>query len=125
MPAAISCVTLPVDDLDASVAFYSKALGVAPDDRDADQASFDLDGVFLVLTKRGDFSDMVEAAAPKGAVSAMLSYITESKGEVDSVLAAAQGAGAAVDAAEQDETIYSGSFTDPNGHVWEVLHEAA
>ncbi len=125
MPAAISCVTLPVDDVNKAVAFYGAAFGITPDDRDDDQASFDLDGVFLVLTKRGDFGDLVDNAAPKGAVSAVLSYFTEARGDVDSVLNAAKGAGGAVSAAEDDEGSYSGSFTDPDGHVWEVLYDAS
>ena len=27
--------------------------------------------------------------------------------------------------AEDDEGVYSGCFTDPDGHVWEVLYDAA
>ena len=125
MPAAISCVTLPVDDVNKSVAFYSAVLGVSPEDRDDDQASFDLDGVFLVVTKRGDFADLVDNAAGKGSVSAMLSYFADAKGDVDAVLSAAQGAGGSVSAAEDDEGSYSGSFTDPDGHVWEVMYDAS
>lgn len=125
MPAAISCVTLPVDDVNRAVAFYSAVLGVSPDDRDDDQASFDLDGVFFVVTKRGDFNELVDSAAPKGAVSAMLSYFTDAKGDVDAVINAAKGAGGAVTAAEDDEGSYSGSFTDPDGHVWEVMYDAS
>lgn len=125
MPAAISCVTLPVDDVNKAVAFYSAVLGVSPEDRDDDQASFDLDGVFLVVTKRGDFSDLVDNAAPKGSVSAMLSYFTDARGDVDSVLNAAKSAGGSVSAAEDDEGSYSGSFTDPDGHIWEVMYDAS
>lgn len=125
MPAAISCVTLPVDDVNKAVAFYGAVLGVAPDDRDDDQASFDLDGVFLVLTKREDFGDLVDNAAPKGAVSAVLSYFTDARGDVDAVLNAAKGAGAAVSDAEDDEGSYSGAFTDLDGHVWEVMYDAS
>jgi predicted lactoylglutathione lyase len=125
MPAAISCVTLPVDDVNKAVAFYSAALGVSPEDRDDDQASFDLDGVFLVVTKRADFADVVDNAAPKGAVSAMLSYFADSAGDVDAVLNAAKGAGADVSDAEDDDGSYSGSFTDPDGHVWEVMYDAS
>ena len=49
MPAAISCVTVPVDDLQKSIAFYRDGLGLAPEEQDADHAAFDLDGVYLVL----------------------------------------------------------------------------
>src|SRR5262249_44630847 len=44
MPAAISCVTVPVDDLQKSIAFYRDGLGLAVEESDEDHAVFDLDG---------------------------------------------------------------------------------
>jgi len=46
MPVAISCVTLPVDDLPKSLAFYQNVMGFQPDEQDEDHAAFDVDGVF-------------------------------------------------------------------------------
>lgn len=128
MPATISCVTLPVDDLKKSVAFYA-ALGISPEEADDDQATYDLDGAYLVLLDRSEFGVYVESvghrSAPKGQSEAVLSYFTESRGEVDELLGKAKAAGAgAVTAAEEDEGSYSGYFTDPDGHVWEVLYDA-
>ncbi|MEZ5995314.1 MAG: VOC family protein [Hyphomonadaceae bacterium] len=127
MPAAISCVTVPVDDLKKSVAFYRDGLGLKAEEQDDDHAAFDLDGTYFVLLNRGDFGDYAEGVgktvAGKGSLSAMLSYFTESRGDVDAMLAKAKGAGAAVTAAEEEEGIYSGYFTDPDGHAWEVLFD--
>lgn len=122
MPVAISCVTVPVDDLQKSVAFYRDGLGFSVEEQDEDHAAFDLDGVYFVLMNRGDFGEYASVAG-KGSISAMLSYFTENKGEVDAVLAKAKGAGASVTAAEDDEGLYSGYFTDPDGHAWEVLFD--
>jgi hypothetical protein len=128
MPAAISCVTVPVDDLQKSVGFY-KALGLTPEESDEDSAAFDLDGVYLVLLQRGEFGVYVESvghgAASKGSSETILSYFTDSRGDVDALLAKAKAAGAgAVTPAEDDEGSYSGYFTDPDGHIWEVLYDA-
>ncbi|MBL8538235.1 MAG: VOC family protein [Hyphomonadaceae bacterium] len=127
MPAAISCVTLPVDDVQKSLAFYRDGLGLAPEEHDEDHAAFDLDGVYLVVLNRGDFGEYADgvgkSVAGKGSVSAMLSYFTETRGEVDAMLAKAKAAGASVTAAEDDEGMYSGYFTDPDGHAWEVLFD--
>lgn len=127
MPAAISCVTLPVDDLQKSLAFY-RGLGLSPEEQDEDHAALNLDGVYLVLLNRGDFTDYVETAgtraASKGNAGVILSYFAESRGEVDQVLAKAKGAGGATTAPEDDEGVYSGYFTDPDGNTWEVLHDA-
>lgn len=127
MPAAISCVTLPVDDLGKSLAFY-RGLGLVPEEQDEDHAAFNLDGVYLVLLNRSDFGVYVESVghrpASKGQAETILSYFTESRGEVDQLLAKAKGAGGVTTAAEDDEGTYSGYFTDPDGHTWEVLHDA-
>lgn len=127
MPAAISCVTLPVDDLNKSTAFY-KALGLSPEEQDEDHVAFNLDGVYLVLLNRSEFGVYVEGvghrAAGKGQSEAILSYFAESRGEVDQLIAKAKGAGAQATAPEDDEGVYSGYFTDPDGHAWEVLHDA-
>ncbi|HEX8902069.1 VOC family protein [Vitreimonas sp.] len=128
MPAAISCVTVPVDDLQKSVGFY-KALGLTPEESDEDSAAFDLDGVYLVLLQRGEFGVYVESvghgAAGKGSSETILSYFTDSRGDVDALLAKAKAAGAgAVTPAEDDDGSYSGYFTDPDGHIWEVLYDA-
>ena len=127
MPAAISCVTLPVDDLNKSTAFY-KALGLSPEEQDEDHVAFNLDGVYLVLLNRSEFGVYVEGVghrpASKGQAEAILSYFAESRGEVDQLIAKAKGAGGAATAPEDDEGVYSGYFTDPDGHTWEVLHDA-
>ena len=127
MPAAISCVTLPVDDLQKSLAFY-KGLGLSPEEQDGDHAAFNLDGVYLVLLNRGDFGDYAEGAgqraAGKGNLSAILSYFADSRGEVDTLIGKAKNAGGATTAPEDDEGVYSAYFTDPDGHTWEVLHDA-
>lgn len=127
MPAAISCVTLPVDDLQKSLSFY-RGLGLSPEEQDEDHVAFNLDGVYLVLLNRSEFGVYVEGLghrpAAKGQAEAILSYFADSRGEVDQLLAKAKSAGGTTTAAEDDEGVYSGYFTDPDGHTWEVLHDA-
>ena len=55
MPAAISCVTVPVDDLQKSIAFYRDVLGLTAEEQDEDHAAFDADGVYFVLLNRSEF----------------------------------------------------------------------
>jgi predicted lactoylglutathione lyase len=126
MPAAISCVTIPVDDLQKSIAFYRDGLGLTAEETDEDHAVFDLDGVYLTLLDRSGFNAYVEPiglrSAAKGNAGMIISYFTDSKGDVDAFIAKAQKAGAKVAAAAEDEDGYSGYFTDPDGHAWEVLY---
>lgn len=127
MPAAISCVTIPVDDLQKSIAFYRDGLGLAIEEQDEDHAALDLDGVYLVLLQKSEFGTYVEQLghrpAARGAAEAIMSYFAESKSEVDSVMAQAQRAGAQIVAATDEDGVYSGYFADPDGHTWEVLFD--
>jgi predicted lactoylglutathione lyase len=127
MPAAISCVTVPVEDLQKSIAFYRDGLGLSVQEQDDEHAALDLDGVYLVLLERSEFGTYVERLghrpAARGAAETIISYFTESKGEVDAVMGQAQRAGAQIVAASDDDGVYSGYFTDPDGHTWEVLFD--
>jgi predicted lactoylglutathione lyase len=127
MPAAISCVTIPVDDLQKSIKFYRDGLGLAIEEQDEDHAALDLDGVYLVLLQRSEFGTYVEQLghrpAARGASEAIISYFTESKGEVDQIMGQAQRAGAQIVAASDEEGVYSGYFADLDGHTWEVLFD--
>lgn len=129
MPVSISCVTLPVDDLQKSIAFYQSVMGFTADEQDDDHAAFDVDGVYLVLLNRGDFGVYVEGVghrpAARGNAESILSYFADTRDEVDALIAKAKGAGATAADAEDDDGVYSGCFTDPDGHVWEVLYDAA
>jgi len=127
MPAAISCVTVPVEDLQKSIAFYRDGLGLAVEEQDEEHAALDLDGVYLVLLERSEFGTYVERVghrpAARGSAETIISYFTESKAEVDAVMAQAQRAGAQIVAASDEDGVYSGYFTDPDGHTWEVLFD--
>src|SRR5689334_4079781 len=85
MPAAISCVTVPVDDLQKSLSFYRDGLGLTPVENDEEHIAFDLDGVYFVLLDRSEFGTYVERVghrpAARGAAGAIISYFAENKGE--------------------------------------------
>ena len=63
-------------------------------------------------------------AAP-GTVECLLSIAVDSADAVDGMVRAAVEAGASVAAKpEQQAWGYSGTFTDPDGHLWQVSHPA-
>ena len=127
MPAAISCVTVPVENLQKSIAFYRDGLGLSVEEQDEEHAAIDCDGVYLVLLERSEFGTYVERLghrpASRGAAETIISYFTECKAEVDALMAQAQKAGAQIVAASDEDGVYSGYFTDPDGHTWEVLFD--
>jgi len=141
MQPQIHVITLAVADLDRALAFYRDGLGFASqgvigtewvgDDVDAAGAvaMFTLDGgLILAVYPRSELAK--DAGVPPGAPTSgefSIGHIVSSRAEVDAVLAAARAAGATLLAEPRDRPwgIYSGYFQDPDGHLWEVMHNPA
>jgi len=122
------CITLAVDDLKKSLAFYRDGLGLpaqfSAELKDgADRTAFELAGdLWLVLMPRAEFAKCTKIAhqpdAPRGSSECILSYFAASKEDVDAILKRANVAsGAMPGEAEEQPWGYSGYFTDPDGHL--------
>lgn len=127
MEQRISLVTLGVDDLDRSQAFY-EALGWIGQRVDG-TVFFQAGGSAVVLWGRRQLADdagmAVEADEAVGRFGGIaLAQNVRSPGEVDEVLATAHAAGAVITspAATTFYGGYAGYFTDPDGHAWEIAH---
>lgn len=129
MEQRLSLVTLGVVDLARARAFY-EALGWRGQEVER-TVFFQAGGLALVLWGRrelaadcglGDGSGPGGSAAGFGGVA--LAHNVRSDAEVDALLATAERAGATVTrpAATSEHGFYSGVFTDPDGHPWEIAH---
>ena len=124
MEQRLSLVTLGVSDLGRARRFY-EALGwqsgAAPDD---DVVFFRAGGTVLALWGRAELAEDsgVEDGGGWGGVT--LAHNVRSPEEVDAVLADAERAGATITRAAGPAFWggYTGVFTDPDGHAWEVAH---
>jgi uncharacterized protein len=130
MRRRIHVLTLGVADLERSLAFY-RALGLESEGLIGTEfpggtaARFDLDdGLMLMLYGRDDLEKDANATFDSpGRGEFSIGHLVQSRDEVDSVLAAAQAAGATLTEEPYDRPwgIYSGYFRDPDGHLWEVI----
>ena len=136
MRAKISFITLAVADLDRSVAFYREGLGWQTDGivgrefhdevtgADGTIAFFALEpGLLLGLYERANLAK--DASVPPGAPSTTefsLGIPAGSQAEADEMLRQAEAAGAVLTAAAHMRPfgVYSGYFTDPDGHLFEI-----
>jgi uncharacterized protein len=130
MKPRITLITLGVDNLECALNFYRDGLGlptngiVGTEFEQGAVAFFDLQqGVKLALWPRTSLAH--EANVPLGPRSASeftLGHNVASKAEVDAVINQARKAGATITAPPHDAFWggYTGSFQDPDGHVWEV-----
>jgi catechol 2,3-dioxygenase-like lactoylglutathione lyase family enzyme len=132
MKATISVITLGVDDLERSVAFYRDGLGLGTDGivgaefEHGAVAFFDLQqGLKLAVWPRRSLAhDAGLTVSPPSATDLSLGHNVSSKAEVDAVMQQASAAGATLVKAAQDTFWggYAGYFQDPDGHLWEVVY---
>lgn len=130
MKPRITVLTLGVDDLEASLAFYRDGLGlptqgiVGTEFEHGAVAFFDLQGgLILAIWPRGDLAR--DAGIPQAAPSPTefsIGHNVASRQEVDAVMEQAERAGATIVKPAGDTFWggYSGYFQDPDSHLWEV-----
>ncbi|GAB3021226.1 VOC family protein [Natronobiforma cellulositropha] len=125
MDPHVSIVTLGVSDLERSIAFYRDGLSLPLRERDPDDdiAFFTLSGTWLALYPWDALAeDATVSPTGDGFSGVTIAHNTDSRDEVDAVLAEAEAAGATIEKPAQDVFWggYSGYFADPDGHLWEV-----
>ena len=130
MRPRITLLTLGVDDLDKSVAFYRDGLGfktpgiVGKEFEFGAVAFFDLEaGLRLALWPRKSLAHDTELrVGPPSATEFSIGHNVNSKAEVDAAMEQARKAGATIVKPAHDTFWggYSGYFQDPDGHLWEI-----
>jgi uncharacterized protein len=136
MDPKIFFITLAVDDLDRSLAFYRDGLGWPTEGivgqefhdqltgADGTIAIFTLDGgLLLALYERTNLAkDASLPVAPPSSTEFSLGIPARSRDEVDRLLTLAQAAGGTLTAPTHMRPfgVYSGYFTDPDGHLFEI-----
>ncbi len=124
MEQRLSLVTLGVADIGRARKFY-EALGWSATDRgDDDIVFFQTGGLVIALWDRASLAEDTVVTDGGGWGGITLAYNTRRTDEVDTVLTEAAEAGGVIKriAAETFWGGYSGLFTDPDGHSWEVAH---
>ncbi len=137
MKAQVNVITLAVDDLARSIAFYRDGLGLPTKGIFGTEFAgsitepagavcfFELSGgLILALYPRSELAkDAKLPNAPANSLEFSLGYLAESKDAVDRVVEQAQVAGATVTDAPHHRPwgIYSGYFKDLDGHLWEII----
>jgi uncharacterized protein len=120
----LSLVTLGVSDLARARRFYEQLGWTTRAGPDDDVVFFQAGCLVIALWSREELArdSVVEDRGGWGGIT--LAHNVRSADEVDAVVAKARAAGASV-TREPAPTFwggYSGVFTDPDGHPWEVAH---
>jgi uncharacterized protein len=141
----ITALTIGVDDLERSLAFYRDGLGFQTngimgtefkgDETHPSGAAvmFELqNGLILALHPRTELAKdakqpVVVGVSKRSPTEFSIGHFVQSKEEVDALLKQAKAAGAIVTEEPHDRPwgIYSGYFQDPDGHLWEIVWNPA
>jgi predicted lactoylglutathione lyase len=126
MRQKMNLITLGVRDFERSVTFYEKGLGWKKSSSSMDTlALFQLGGIVLSLYPRTELAaDATVVDEPTGFSGITLSLNTKTVEEVDEVLQEAVRAGGKLVKPGQKVFWggYSGYFSDPDGHLFEVAY---
>jgi uncharacterized protein len=121
-PQRITLITLGVDDLNRSRAFY-EALGWIVTQAQEGVIFFQINGAVLGLFGRSDLAadqGRPDATLGTGAMTLAQNFSTEAEVDVAFDLALKSGAKSLKAPEKVFWGGYSGYFADPDGHVWEV-----
>ncbi len=136
MKPRVHVITLAVQDLERSLAFYRRlgleSEGIIASEFPGDEemaagaiALFHLEaGLILCVFPRAELAKDAKVSVPPPVPGQFsIGHAVESREEVDALLEAAEEAGATVTVKAYDRPfgVYSGYFQDPDGHLWEVL----
>ena len=137
MKPRLNVLTLAVDSLEKSLAFYRDGLGLpskgiigtefqgSKTEPAGAVAFFELrGGLILALYPRSELAkDSNLSDTTRSSLEFSLGYAVESREAVDNLLKKAEAAGATLTEAPRERPwgIYSGYFKDLDGHLWEII----
>jgi uncharacterized protein len=130
MRPRIKVITLGVQDLAASLAFYRDGMGlptqgiIGQEFEDGAVVFFNMnDDLILALYPKAALAkDAKVPVSPPSPAEFSIGHIVKSKQEVDAIMQQAEMAGAQVTDPPHDRFWggYSGYFQDLDGHLWEI-----
>jgi uncharacterized protein len=120
-------VSLPVADLDRSLRFYRDGLGLSIPGIDEYMITFELPNLSLFLLENSQYANYLDRAGvarPTATVAGacVISCAIATRDEVDDVLSRARSTGGSAQAAVEHDGSYTGYVSDPDGHLWELVH---
>jgi catechol 2,3-dioxygenase-like lactoylglutathione lyase family enzyme len=125
LPNAIEVITLFVDNITETKAFYSKVFEAEVLFQDDVSAVLKFEGAIVNLLEAAQAPELVEPVAVAPASSGARMLLTIRVPDVDAACAALKAEGVALLNGPMDRPWgrRTAAFADPSGHVWEVAQE--
>ncbi len=121
----IGAITLFVEDVAASKAFYQNAFDLAPFDDGQTNVGFKLTDLYFFLTQSSTAPDMIAPLAAGAAGNGPRHVFAIIVADVDAVAAELKAKGVALINGPQDRSwgMRTLNFADPDGYIWEIAQE--
>lgn len=119
-------VNLPVGDLPAAMQFYT-ALGFTNNPAFTDETAACMvwsEAIYVMLLTHDKWRTFTSRPIPpSGSSEVMLAFTVDDRAAVDTITttAGASGGTADVNPVQDHGFMYSRSFADPDGHIWEAF----
>ena len=116
----IGAMTLYVQNLDSTKAFYQQAFGLQPQFEEAGTAAFRFKDLFVFLQQADELPAQASAVLAKGSDGVgQFAIIVD---DVDAVTADLAAVGVSLLSGPSDRAwgMRTVTFADPSGHVWEI-----
>ena len=121
-PGSISAITLFVDNLSATKAFYLEVFGLPILFEDEDSAVFRFDNTMINLLTSSAAVSLIDPATVASPDTGSRVQLTLDVENVDTTCAELAGHGVVLLNGPMDREwgIRTASFRDPGGHIWEI-----
>ena len=126
-PGSISALTLFVDDLAATKAFYSQVFALPILFEADDSAVFHFDNTMINLLASSAAIELIEPATVASPDAGSRLQLTLNVDDVDAMCAELAARGVELLNGPMDRAwgIRTASFRDPGGHIWEIAQPLA
>jgi catechol 2,3-dioxygenase-like lactoylglutathione lyase family enzyme len=125
LPASVGAITLFVEDPQRSKSFYEKVFGLSPIFEDEDAAAFKFENTIVNLLKVTAALELIEPATVGGREAGSRIQLTVWVDDADAVCQelATRGVELLNGPIDRAWGMRTATFTDPDGHVWEIAQQ--
>jgi len=124
---SVGAVTLFVEDPQRSKSFYQDVFDLSPIYEDESSAAFRFDNMIVNLLETPAARDLIDPGAVATREAGSRFQLTIWVDDADAVCAelATRGVGLLNGPMNREWGMRTASFTDPDGHIWEIAEELA
>ena len=127
LPTSLGAITLFVDDVSRAKSFYQGAFDLKPIHEDDDSAAFKFENTIVNLLSRPAAHELVEPATVAASGAGSSFQLTIWVDDTDALIEELRSRGIELlnGPIDREWGVRTATFSDPDGHVWEIAQELA